>query len=176
MGGPSHGKAIRTLQGELLYHGSSDEIEYRSLLDENGFDSRKWRPRAAEGLRIGQANLFRKGRVLVPDPNGLHAADTGLLLGQTRMSQQNANILRITHQGQGDAAVDTSSKTSSPKSLPAVNVEQPYEVQRFIQNAASRTMIKAIPYPIHSALPSGMRSQSPRIVKINLGTRGCLPL
>ena len=36
--GPSHGEAIGTFQGEPLYHGSLDEIEYRSLLDENGFD------------------------------------------------------------------------------------------------------------------------------------------
>jgi SAM-dependent methyltransferase len=36
--GPSHGEAIGTLQGEQLYHGSLDGTEYRSLLDENGFD------------------------------------------------------------------------------------------------------------------------------------------
>jgi SAM-dependent methyltransferase len=36
--GPSHGEAIATFQGEQLYHGSLDETEYLSLLDENGFD------------------------------------------------------------------------------------------------------------------------------------------
>ncbi len=36
--GPSHGEAIGTFQGEQLYHGSLDETEYRSLLNENGFD------------------------------------------------------------------------------------------------------------------------------------------
>lgn len=36
--GPSHGEAIGTFQGQPLYHGSLDETEYRSLLDENGFD------------------------------------------------------------------------------------------------------------------------------------------
>jgi SAM-dependent methyltransferase len=36
--GPSHGEAIGTYKGEPLYHGSLDAGEYRSLLDENGFD------------------------------------------------------------------------------------------------------------------------------------------
>ena len=36
--GPSHGEAIGTYKGEPLYHGSLDGEEYRSLLDENGFD------------------------------------------------------------------------------------------------------------------------------------------
>jgi hypothetical protein len=36
--GPSHGEAIGTYKGELLYHGSLDEAEYRLLLDQNGFD------------------------------------------------------------------------------------------------------------------------------------------
>ncbi len=35
--GPSYGDSISTYQGEPLYHGSLDEIEYRSLLDQNGF-------------------------------------------------------------------------------------------------------------------------------------------
>jgi SAM-dependent methyltransferase len=36
--GPSHGEAIGTYKGEPLYHGSLDGAEYRSLLDQNGFD------------------------------------------------------------------------------------------------------------------------------------------
>ena len=36
--GPSHGEAIGTYKGELLYHASLGEAEYRSLLDQNGFD------------------------------------------------------------------------------------------------------------------------------------------
>jgi SAM-dependent methyltransferase len=36
--GPSHGEAIGTYEGEPLYHGSLDAEEYRSLLDQNGFD------------------------------------------------------------------------------------------------------------------------------------------
>jgi SAM-dependent methyltransferase len=36
--GPSHGEAIGTYEGEPLYHGSLDGEEYRSLLDQNGFD------------------------------------------------------------------------------------------------------------------------------------------
>jgi SAM-dependent methyltransferase len=36
--GPSHGEAIGTYKGEPLYHGSLDGTEYRSLLDQNGFD------------------------------------------------------------------------------------------------------------------------------------------
>jgi len=36
--GPCYGEAIGTFQGQPLYHGSLDETEYRSLLDENGFD------------------------------------------------------------------------------------------------------------------------------------------
>ena len=36
--GSSHGEAIGTYQGEPLYHGSLDEAEYRSLLNQNGFD------------------------------------------------------------------------------------------------------------------------------------------
>ena len=36
--GPSHGEAIGSYKSEPLYHGSLDEAEYRSLLDENGFD------------------------------------------------------------------------------------------------------------------------------------------
>jgi hypothetical protein len=36
--GPSHGEAIGTFRGEPLYHGSLDEPEYRSLLDNIGFD------------------------------------------------------------------------------------------------------------------------------------------
>jgi SAM-dependent methyltransferase len=37
-GGHLHGEAIGTLQGEPLYHGSLDAVEYRSLLHENGFE------------------------------------------------------------------------------------------------------------------------------------------
>jgi len=36
--GTSHGEATGTYKGEPLYHGSLDGAEYRSLLDENGFD------------------------------------------------------------------------------------------------------------------------------------------
>ena len=36
--GPAHGEAIGTYKGEPLYHGSLDREEYRSLLDQNGFD------------------------------------------------------------------------------------------------------------------------------------------
>jgi SAM-dependent methyltransferase len=36
--GPGHGEAIGTLKGEPLYHGSLDGEEYRSLLDQHGFD------------------------------------------------------------------------------------------------------------------------------------------
>ncbi len=36
--GPSHGEAIGTYKGEQLYHGSLDGEEYRSLLNQNGFD------------------------------------------------------------------------------------------------------------------------------------------
>lgn len=36
--GPSYGEAIGTYKGEPLYHGSLDGAEYRSLLDQNGFD------------------------------------------------------------------------------------------------------------------------------------------
>ena len=36
--GTSHGEAIGTYKDEPLYHGSLDGEEYRSLLDENGFD------------------------------------------------------------------------------------------------------------------------------------------
>ena len=36
--GPSHGEAIGSFRGEPLYHGSLDQTEYRSLLDNSGFD------------------------------------------------------------------------------------------------------------------------------------------
>jgi SAM-dependent methyltransferase len=36
--GPSCGESIGTYKGEPLYHGSLDAAEYRSLLDDNGFD------------------------------------------------------------------------------------------------------------------------------------------
>jgi SAM-dependent methyltransferase len=36
--GPSFGEAMGTYHGEPLYHGSLDAVEYRALLDENGFD------------------------------------------------------------------------------------------------------------------------------------------
>ncbi|MEW6737962.1 MAG: class I SAM-dependent methyltransferase [Acidobacteriota bacterium] len=36
--GPSEGEAIGTYKGELLYHASLDRAEYRSLLNQNGFD------------------------------------------------------------------------------------------------------------------------------------------
>jgi len=36
--GHLHGETISTFQGEPLYHGSLDGAEYRSLLDENGFE------------------------------------------------------------------------------------------------------------------------------------------
>ena len=36
--GPSHGEAMGTYKGESLYHGSLDGAEYRSLLEQNGFD------------------------------------------------------------------------------------------------------------------------------------------
>ena len=36
--GPALGEAIGNFEGEPLYHGSLDGAEYRSLLDENGFD------------------------------------------------------------------------------------------------------------------------------------------
>jgi SAM-dependent methyltransferase len=36
--GHSHGEIISTYKGELLYHGSLDGAEYRSLLHENGFE------------------------------------------------------------------------------------------------------------------------------------------
>src|SRR5664279_3652354 len=37
-GGSSLGEAIGAYKDEPLYHGSLDGLEYRSLLDENGFD------------------------------------------------------------------------------------------------------------------------------------------
>lgn len=36
--GPRHGDAIGVFEGEPLYHASLDPEEYRSLLDQNGFD------------------------------------------------------------------------------------------------------------------------------------------
>lgn len=36
--GSSLGEAIGAYKDEPLYHGSLDGLEYRSLLDENGFD------------------------------------------------------------------------------------------------------------------------------------------
>jgi len=36
--GPSHGEAIGSFHGEPLYHASLDREEYRTLLDESGFD------------------------------------------------------------------------------------------------------------------------------------------
>jgi SAM-dependent methyltransferase len=36
--GPRHGEVIATWQGRPLYHGSLAPAEYRSLLDQNGFD------------------------------------------------------------------------------------------------------------------------------------------
>ena len=36
--GPSYGEAIGDFRGEPLYHASLDETEYRSLLDDGGFD------------------------------------------------------------------------------------------------------------------------------------------
>lgn len=36
--GPSHGETIGSYRGEPLYHGSLDATEYRSLLDQYGFD------------------------------------------------------------------------------------------------------------------------------------------
>jgi SAM-dependent methyltransferase len=36
--GPSHGEKIGTFKGEPLYHGSLGGPEYRSLLEQNGFD------------------------------------------------------------------------------------------------------------------------------------------
>jgi SAM-dependent methyltransferase len=36
--GTCHGEAIGTFKGEPLYHGSLDVVEYRALLNENGFD------------------------------------------------------------------------------------------------------------------------------------------
>jgi SAM-dependent methyltransferase len=36
--GPGHGEAIGIYNGEPLYHGSLDGGEYRSLLDQNGFE------------------------------------------------------------------------------------------------------------------------------------------
>lgn len=36
--GPSYGEAIGDFRGEPLYHASLDETEYRSLLDNSGFD------------------------------------------------------------------------------------------------------------------------------------------
>jgi hypothetical protein len=36
--GPGHGEAIGTFQGEPLYHGSLDGAEYRSLLEDHGFE------------------------------------------------------------------------------------------------------------------------------------------
>jgi SAM-dependent methyltransferase len=35
--GPAHGEAIGSFGGEPLYHASLDPVEYRSLLDRNGF-------------------------------------------------------------------------------------------------------------------------------------------
>ena len=35
--GPAHGEAIGSFAGEPLYHASLDPVEYRSLLDRNGF-------------------------------------------------------------------------------------------------------------------------------------------
>ena len=36
--GPSHGESVGSYKGEPLYHGSLDGTEYRSLLNQNGFD------------------------------------------------------------------------------------------------------------------------------------------
>ncbi|MEM6341054.1 MAG: hypothetical protein AAF729_07880 [Pseudomonadota bacterium] len=36
--GPRHGDAIGVFEGEPLYHASLDPEEYRSFLDQNGFD------------------------------------------------------------------------------------------------------------------------------------------
>ena len=36
--GPAHGEAIGSFGGEPLYHASLDPDEYRSLLDDSGFD------------------------------------------------------------------------------------------------------------------------------------------
>ncbi len=36
--GPAHGEAIGSYRGELLYHASLDDAEYRALLDEFGFE------------------------------------------------------------------------------------------------------------------------------------------
>ena len=36
--GPAHREAIGTYKGEPLYHASLDGVEYRLLLDQNGFD------------------------------------------------------------------------------------------------------------------------------------------
>jgi hypothetical protein len=36
--GHRHGEAIGSFNGEPLYHGSLDEAEYRSLLQQDGFD------------------------------------------------------------------------------------------------------------------------------------------
>ena len=35
--GTGHGEAIGSFEGEPLYHGSLDPAEYRSLLDQHGF-------------------------------------------------------------------------------------------------------------------------------------------
>ena len=36
--GPAHGEAMGVMEGEPLYHASLDPAEYRTLLDEHGFD------------------------------------------------------------------------------------------------------------------------------------------
>lgn len=35
--GPAHGEAIGSLEGEPLYHASLDPVEYRRLLESEGF-------------------------------------------------------------------------------------------------------------------------------------------
>ena len=42
--GPAHGVAMGTWQGEPLYHASLDPAEYRTLLDENGFEVVSYAP------------------------------------------------------------------------------------------------------------------------------------
>ncbi len=36
--GPAYGEAVGTYEGEPLYHASLDGAEYRTLLDESGFE------------------------------------------------------------------------------------------------------------------------------------------
>jgi SAM-dependent methyltransferase len=64
--GPGHGEAIGNFNGEPLYHGSLDGEEYRSLLNQNGFDVVK---NAVKDLDCGFSTVWlAQIASSVPDP------------------------------------------------------------------------------------------------------------